>query len=497
MSNTIKCPTCSHEFAIEDVLVNQFEEKYNTKLVEQENTFKAKMEELDKAKQEFEAKKEKENILFKERLNKKLEEERQQIENKAKEEFEGKIKYLETENEKQKNENKTLKEKELELLKKEGQLKDAQENLELELAKRIVTEKERLEKEIKAKEQLRLETKQEELKKQITDEFQLKMAELEQENEKKRQENIELKKKELEIQKKEQLLKEERELFELEMQRKLFEEKEIIVQQTRKQEQEKVDLKVKEYEKKLEDQKRLIEEMQRKAQQGSMQMQGEIQELALEDVLRHKFPLDIIDEVGKGVRGADVVQSVVNDFQQICGKIIYESKRTKAFTEGWIDKLKEDMREQSADIAVIVTETLPRDMERFGRKNGVWICTFHEVENVIFVLREMLLREHAARAASQNKGGKMELLYNYLVSEEFKQRVEGIVSGFSTLQQEMNREKRAMQKIWKEREKQIEKVITNTVDMYGSIRGIAGNAIAPVKELELLTEADELELDID
>lgn len=495
MKNTIKCPSCNHEFAIEDVLANQLEAKYNEKIKEQENSFKEKMEELSKAKQEFETKKEKENLLFKERLNKKLEEERQQIQNKAKEEFEGKIKLLESENEKQKTENRALKEKELELIKKENSIKEAHENLELELVKRMNEEKEKLEKEIKQKEEQKSQEKQIEVKKQIEEEYQQKLIQLQEENEKRRLENSELRKKEIEILRKEQTLKDERELFELEMQKKFLEEKENITKEAIKKEQERNDLKLREYEKKLEDQKKLIEEMQRKAQQGSTQMQGEVQELALEELLRHKFPFDIIDEVGKGIRGADVIQNVVNPFQQVCGKIIYESKRTKSFSDGWIDKLKEDMRDQNAEIGVIVTETLPRDMERFGRKDGVWVCTFHEVENVVFVLREMLLREHSVRSSFQNREGKMELLYNYLVSEDFKQRVETIVNGFTTLQQEMNREKRAMQKIWKEREKQIERVIGNTIDMYGSIRGIAGNAIASVKELELLSDNNELDFD--
>ena len=249
--------------------------------------------------------------------------------------------------------------------------------------------------------------------------------------------------------------------------------------------QEKAELTIKEYQKQFEDQKKLVEEMKRKAEQGSMQMQGEIQELALEDLLRALFPFDIINEVPKGVKGADVIQTVVNGLQQVCGKIIYESKRTKAFSEGWIEKLKEDQRNQQSDLAVIITEVLPKDMERFGRKDGVWICTYQEAKGVTFVLREMLLKTHSVKSAEENKGDKMELLYHYLTGVDFKQRVEAIVEGFSELKIDLDKEKRAMQKIWKTREKQIEKVITNTVDMYGAIKGIAGNAIQSVIALEL------------
>jgi len=244
-------------------------------------------------------------------------------------------------------------------------------------------------------------------------------------------------------------------------------------------------MKNKELEKKLEDQKKLIDEMQRKAEQGSMQLQGEIQELALEDFLKAQFPFDIISEVPKGVRGADAIQSVINSLQQDCGKIIYESKRTKKFSDEWLEKLKNDQKNQQAEIAVIVTESMPKEMERFGQKNGVWICSFQEIKSLSFVLREMLIKTQSIRVAQENKGDKMEMLYIFLTSTEFRQQVEAIVDGFSQLKSDIDSEKRAMQKIWKEREKQIEKVMNNTIDMYGSIRGIAGNAIGTIQALEL------------
>ena len=187
----------------------------------------------------------------------------------------------------------------------------------------------------------------------------------------------------------------------------------------------------------------------------------------------------------KGVKGADVIQTVINPLQQLCGKIIYESKRTKSFTDGWIEKLKEDQRNQQADLAIIVTETLPKDMDKFGRKNGVWICTFQEVKGVAFVLREMILKIQSVKSTEENKEGKMEVLYGYLTGDEFRQRIEAIVEGFSGLKTELDKEKRAMSKIWKGREKQIEKVTSNTIDMYASIKGIAGTAIQTVQALEL------------
>lgn len=249
--------------------------------------------------------------------------------------------------------------------------------------------------------------------------------------------------------------------------------------------QKKNELKFKEYQKQLNDQKKLVEEMKRKAEQGSMQMQGEIQELAIEDFLRTLFPFDLVKEVSKGVRGADVIQTVVNRMQQNCGKIIYESKRTKTFSNGWINKLKEDQRKEQADLAVIITEVMPKDMERFGRRDGVWICTFQEAKSVTFALREILIKTHSVKSAEENKGDKMELLYSYLTGVEFRQQVEAIVEGFTEMKSELEKEKRAFRKIWKVREKQIDKVISNTIDMHGAIKGIAGNAIQSVNALEL------------
>jgi hypothetical protein len=273
--------------------------------------------------------------------------------------------------------------------------------------------------------------------------------------------------------------------MQLDIERQMLVKREEIATEVIKKEQEKNALRFKEYDKQLSDQKLLIEEMKRKSEQGSMQMQGEVLELALEDILKSLYRFDIIEPVPKGVRGADVIHTVVNPLQQACGKIIYESKRTKSFTDNWIEKLKEDQREQQADLAVIVTEAYPKDITHFARKDGVWICSYQEVQSITFVLRELLLQTHSVKSAQENKGDKMELLYGYLTSTEFRHRVEAIVEGFSEMKSDMDKEKRAMERIWKEREKQLEKVIHNTIDMYGSIKGIAGNAIGTIKALEL------------
>lgn len=239
-----------------------------------------------------------------------------------------------------------------------------------------------------------------------------------------------------------------------------------------------------------------LKQAQRKAEQGSMQSQGEVQELAIEEWLANNFPLDTIDEIKKGARGADCLQIVNTRESQNCGTIYYESKRTKDFQPSWIEKFKNDIREKNANIGVLVTEILPKDMERMGMKDGIWICTYDEFKGLSFVLRNSVIQIDNAVQTQENKGDKMVMLYDFLTSNEFHLQMEGIVEGFSQLKSDLDTEKRAMQRIWKQREKQIEKVLLNTNFMYGSIKGIAGNAIQTIKALELPgSETDELTLD--
>lgn len=223
-----------------------------------------------------------------------------------------------------------------------------------------------------------------------------------------------------------------------------------------------------------------------------MQLQGEVQELAIEEWLASHFPLDTIEEIRKGVRGGDCIQTVHTRNQQNCGTIYYESKRTKDFQPSWIEKFKADIRDKGANVGVLVTEVMPSDMERMGLKDGIWICTFDEFKGLCTVLRESIIQLSTALVSQENRGDKMHLLYDFLTSNTFRMQVEAIVEGFSQMKADLESEKRSMQRIWKQREKQIEKVITNTIDMYGSIKGIAGNAVQDVKALEL-PGADELD----
>jgi len=278
---------------------------------------------------------------------------------------------------------------------------------------------------------------------------------------------------------------------EAEMERKLSQSLAEERRKIRESEEEKSEKKVAERDQIIHQMKEQMEIMKRKAEQGSMQLQGEVQELIIEDWLSANYPLDTIEEIKKGARGADCLQTINTRSAVNCGKIYYESKRAKAFQPAWIEKFKADIREKGANIGVLVTETLPADMTRMEFREGIWICSFLEFKGLSNVLRESIISMHRVVSQQENRGDKMSLVYDFLTSNEFRLQVEAIVEGFTQMKIDLDSEKRAMASIWKKREKQIDKVLLNTSDMYSSIKGIAGNAVPAVRQLELPGAADE------
>jgi hypothetical protein len=351
-----------------------------------------------------------------------------------------------------------------------GQMKEWQKQKEIETAALIDAEKKKMHAELENN-----------IKKNIASEYEVQLQQFQ-----KNAADAEIKltaarAKELAFLQKEQDLKTKEAELEVTLQRQLIEERGKLQVQLAKEEAEKNNLKeqqfamrTKELEKQIEDQKKLVEEMRRKQEQGSMQLQGEVQELMLEELLQTTFPFDKIEEVGKGVRGADCIQTVRNQFGSESGKIIYESKRTKDFANDWIEKLKSDMRTLGADVAIIVTQTLPKDMDRFGEKDGVYICTFTEVRSVALLLRNALLKIAEAKKSQENKGDKMVMLYDYLTSSEFSEQWKAIREGFMSMKLSIQKERDMMEKLWKSREKQLEKVLLNAAHIKGSVEGIAG-----------------------
>ncbi len=291
-------------------------------------------------------------------------------------------------------------------------------------------------------------------------------------------------KQELELRKRGRELEEKERDLRLEVERTIDTERRKIAADAEAKVAEEHRFREREKDKQLADMRAQIEELKRKAELTSRQAQGEVQELALEELLRALYPGDKIAEVGKGVRGADVIQTVTSRSGTECGTILYESKRTKHFSADWIEKLKADALLAKADLSVIVTEALPEEIDKIGQIDGVWICRFTDVKGLSLALRESLVRIQSVIVSQSNKGDKMHMLYDFLTGNEFRMQLQAIIEGFKGLQDSYQDEKLKMQKIWKEREKQLEKVLLNTVHFYGSIKGIAGNSIPDIKLLE-------------
>jgi hypothetical protein len=288
---------------------------------------------------------------------------------------------------------------------------------------------------------------------------------------------------ELELIKEKQQLKDAKESFELEKARQLDEERKKIEEEASRKATEAQQSKIDQMMKQISDATRANEELKRKLEQGSQQTQGEVQELILEEMLKSEFIHDDISPVPKGVNGADVIQTVRNKNGLECGKIIWESKKTKAWSDGWIQKLKDDQRLVKAEIAIIVSSVLPEGAQPISQKDGVWICDIKLAVSIAAALRQTLESVAREKNMSVGKNEKMEILYTYLTGTEFKQRIETIVETFSAMKSSLDKEKIYFEKSWAEKEKQIQKVIKNTVGIYGDMSGIV--QLQKIEALEL------------
>ena len=499
MSNEsiIKCPNCGSDVNINNAFASKLEDDFNIEVKEKreqlskdianlaketkmlnskEELFEDKVREAtklqvkaaqkelhDKIKKQVEA----DNNESMELLQKELNEKSTQIQE---------LNRTKIENEKLKRENLEIEQKikadveEQSNKNLENALDKMKEDFNKKLSKTIEDEKLQLEKDIKAslvqqntKEiqamQKQLEAKSEELQK--LESFKTEIAKLKMEKQ-----EIELKAKS----------KAEQEFYE-----KLIHEKQKAVQEVNSQNE----LKLKEKDEQLEQIKRKLSDTQKQVEQGSMQIQGEAQEHAIENWLDTQFKFDTIEEIGKGAFGADCVQTVNTRELQNCGKICYESKNTKEWSNNWIPKLKQDMLRVNADIGVLVTQAMPKDMDRMGLIDGIWVCGFEEFKGSSALLRNSLIELKRNSQSQENKTDKMNILYNYLSGNEFGMQMSAIVDGFTHMQTELEKQKKSNMASWKRQQKHIDSVLINTTEMYGSIKGIAGNAISNVKALEL------------
>ncbi len=436
MATNITCPHCSMHFDIENVMASELDKKYKSayqeKLQAELDKVMADKQKLELLEAQFEEKRKKQNEIFADKL------------------------------------------------------RDEKEKMELE----FLAEKQKAALEM-----------QENLRKSISSDFENKLKMLAEDNADKEEKLKAARNEQLSLMKQQQALKQKEEALEIELQKKLQQERETIKQDILRQQEERLSLKETEYQLKLQEERtkgeaqlKLIEELKRRAEQGSMQLQGEAQEILLEKLLKEQYPFDIIDEIKKGKTGADCIQTVRGNMGIEYGKIIFESKRTKGWGKDWAAKLKQDMRLAKCDLAILVTEVLPDGIEGFGEYEGVWVCTFKDVKSVSALLRQGLMNVYDAQMSQEGKADKMKLLYNYLTGAEFKGHVESIAEGFTAMRDSITRERMQMEKNWKEREKQLEKVLLNTSGLYGSVRGIAGGSVHGIPLLDgdentkLLTE---------
>lgn len=381
-----------------------------------------------------------------------------EIEEKYKEELNDKISEIESEYE----------EKEKLLSNKEKELKKQKSKINEQVEKKLKLESEK---------------QANKIKKEFEKDFENRIKSLSEENEDRKNEIIKLKDTKIENERLKREIDDQRQDLQIEFENELTEKLKAESDKIRKRESERVELKLKEKDELVNALGKQVNEMKRKAEQGSMQLQGEVQEIALEELLQTLFSIDVIEGVAKGVKGADVIHTICNNLGNECGKILYESKRTKNFSNTWIEKLKNDAVKVKADICVIVTEAMPNDIEKIGFKDGVWICNYFDVKGLVIVLRESLISINAAYDAQSNKGEKVQMLYDYLTSNEFKLQLSAILEGYSHLQDSYVKEKRAMERIWKDREKQLERILLNTNQFIGSIQGIAGSSMPEIKNI--------------
>ncbi len=305
----------------------------------------------------------------------------------------------------------------------------------------------------------------------------------------------EAREREIGLMKEKRELEEQRKGMELDYQQRLDGERRKLEATLSEKYASETDLKMKERDQQIDGLRKALAEAQRKSEQGSMETQGEVLELVLAANLQQNFPHDAIDHVPKGIRGADVIQSVCGPGMAESGRIIWEAKNTKAWSNGWIEKLKDDQRVVGANLAVIVSSVLPEGIRNFGLIDGVWVCAVDAYIPLAMALRQQLLQVAFARSASEGKSEKMEMVYHYLSGDEFRQKIEVLVETFIGMQEQLEKEKRAFQRIWKEREKQIQRIIDNTAGMYGDIRGMIGSSVPEIHALSLDDEDILLESD--
>lgn len=470
MNNQITCPNCQSRIEITEVISSQLEPGIRKKLEAETDVVRQqlKRQQDDLARQQKELQQKAEAV--EEQVRTKLTEQKQQLERKIREQMHVEIKDRDEQLSEVRNQLKAAQEKELAIRKRERELDQQRVDLEQSLRKKLDDERASLvsQAQAKAREELAIQLKDRET---ALAELQAKVQQATQ--------------KELAFLKDKRDLEEKLRCADLEVERRLQEQLQKVREQAHKELDEQHRLKLMENEQKVQTLLKQIEDLKRKAEQGSQQTQGEVLEVALEELLKDLFPTDSIEPVPKGVRGADVVQRVFDDSGMDCGLILWESKRTRHWSKDWLPKLRDDLRVVKASRSVLVSEQLPEPVRHFGQVDGVWVVNWSCVYPVAMALREGMIAAAKSRRALEGQHSKMELVYNYLIGQEFFNRVSGIAEAFMTMRQDLETEKRAFQRYWAKREKQLERVLVSTSGLHGDLQGIIGSTLPEIKGMSL------------
>ncbi|MHB1696576.1 MAG: DUF2130 domain-containing protein [bacterium] len=490
-NQVIACPKCGTEIDVNAVLYQNINKELEQKYIEKNNLsqkeYEQKLADLKKSEESFKKQAEELDSKINAGVSAQLKTEKAKIEQNVRKQLQdetsGELKSLQDELKRKSDQLKEFNQAkaDIERLKREKDEIVSEITLakEKEFNDKLKQERDKISKQYQDDNQL----KEENLRKKLTEENSGELKMLKDDLARKSEQVKELNQTKADIEK----LKREKDEMASEM--NLAKEKEINEilkiekEKLSKQYQDENYLKIEEYRKTIDDLTKQIADVKRQAEQGSVQMQGEIQELVIENELKSIYPLDTIEEIKKGQSGADILQTVFSNSGHCCGKIYYESKRTKEFNQNWIKKLKDDNLQINADALVIITETLP-DNNIFSFRDGVYIVSFREFKAISVFIRNFLLRMAENNVANANKGTKEALLYAYLTSNEFKAQFEAIVGNFKDLKDSLYKEKLRSEKVFRERDKQIDSILTNMAGFHGSIKGIAGAQVADVMLLE-------------
>jgi hypothetical protein len=473
-ANLIKCPQCGHEFGLSDALTGKMREhlelelgkviaKREADLAKKTAALKEESAELARSKQALDEQVE-------EQLKRRLDEVEKKAIRKVEGQFTDQLKELEEALKERDSALEEFRQQEVQLRKKQREIDERRASLELEAARTLEAEREKLREEASRKTAAAMEGQ---------------LKELQLENSEKEERIRRFQEQEMALRKQQRDLEAAKEEAELELARRLDEERNKIRQEAARKADEEHRLKVLEKDRKIDQLNQLLQEAQRKVTQGSVQNQGEVLEEDFEFRLRRFFPHDDVQPVPKGVSGADLIQIVRTSLGAECGRILWEIKNTKSWSNQWIPKLKDDMRTTRSALGILLSMAMPDGIARFGQMDGVWVTDTLCAVPLAAALRQQLIAVDRERSAAEGKSEKMAMLYQYLAGAEFKQKIEGIVEGFTAMQDQLNQERRAMERQWNQREKHLERVIKNTVGLYGDMQGIIGGQIASIPALEL------------